>query len=58
MMFLMCMMNATNRRNRKVASLVSHAVAALGIGACFYEPQIPKSVWGVAWHVPSYQTLM
>lgn len=30
-----------------MASLVSHAVAALGIGACFYEPQIPKSVWAV-----------
>lgn len=26
-------------------SLPSHAVAALGIGACFYEPEIPKSVW-------------
>lgn len=26
-------------------SLPSHVVAALGIGACFYEPQIPKSVW-------------
>lgn len=33
-----------------MASLPSHAVAALGIGACFYEPHIPKSVWviGVA----------
>jgi inner membrane protein len=33
-----------------VASLPSHAVAALGIGACFYKPEIPKSVWviGVA----------
>jgi len=28
-----------------VPSLPSHIVAALGIGACFYEPQIPKSVW-------------
>jgi len=28
-----------------VASLLSHAVAALGIGACFYKPEIPKSVW-------------
>jgi inner membrane protein len=28
-----------------VASLPSHAVAALGIGACFYKPEIPKSVW-------------
>ena len=26
-------------------SLPSHIVAALGIGACFYEPEIPKSVW-------------
>jgi inner membrane protein len=23
----------------------SHAVAALGIGACFYRPEIPKRVW-------------
>lgn len=23
----------------------SHVVAALGIGACFYKPQIPKSIW-------------
>ncbi len=28
-----------------MASLLSHAVAALGIGACFYKPEIPKSVW-------------
>jgi len=43
-------MNGGERRNRYVASLLSHAVAALGIGACFYKPQIPKSVWvtGVA----------
>jgi inner membrane protein len=34
-----------NRRISEVASLVSHAVAALGIGACFYKSQIPKSVW-------------
>jgi inner membrane protein len=39
------MMNASDLRIPKVASLLSHAVAALGIGACFYEPQIPKSVW-------------
>jgi inner membrane protein len=25
----------------------SHAVAALGIGACFYRPGIPKRVWAV-----------
>ena len=33
-----------------MASLPSHAVAALGIGACFYKHDIPKSVWiiGVA----------
>lgn len=28
-----------------MASLLSHAVAALGIGGCFYRPEIPKSVW-------------
>jgi inner membrane protein len=39
------MMNAGERRNRYMASLLSHAVAALGIGACFYKPEIPKSVW-------------
>ena len=26
-------------------SVFSHAVAALGIGACFYRPEIPKRVW-------------
>lgn len=26
---------------------LSHAVAALGIGACFYRPEIPKRVWVV-----------
>ena len=33
-----------------MASLLSHAVAALGVGACFYKPGIPKRVWviGVA----------
>jgi inner membrane protein len=33
-----------------VASVFSHAVAALGIGACFYRPRIPKRAWmiGVA----------
>src|ERR1700756_3861716 len=39
------MMNASDLRIRKVASLLSHAVAALGIGACFYKPEIPKLVW-------------
>jgi len=28
-----------------VASVFSHAVAALGIGACFYKPGTPKRVW-------------
>jgi len=28
-----------------VASVFSHAVAALGIGACFYRPGTPKRVW-------------
>jgi hypothetical protein len=30
-----------------VASLPSHAIAALGIGAFFYKPGIPKRVWVV-----------
>jgi inner membrane protein len=28
-----------------VASPLSHAVAALGIGACFYKPGIPARIW-------------
>jgi inner membrane protein len=28
-----------------MASIFSHAVAALGIGACFYRPGAPKRVW-------------
>jgi inner membrane protein len=28
-----------------MASVLSHAVAALGIGACFYRPGTPKRVW-------------
>jgi len=28
-----------------LASVFSHAVAALGIGACFYRPSTPKRVW-------------
>jgi inner membrane protein len=28
-----------------MASVFSHAVAALGIGACFYQPCVPKRVW-------------
>jgi inner membrane protein len=30
-----------------VASIFSHAVAALGIGACFYTPRIPKRAWAI-----------
>jgi inner membrane protein len=28
-----------------VPSVPSHVAAALGIGACFYRPEIPKGVW-------------
>jgi inner membrane protein len=28
-----------------MASVFSHAVAALGIGACFYRPRVAKRVW-------------
>lgn len=28
-----------------MASVISHAVAALGIGAAFYEPSLPKRAW-------------
>jgi len=31
-----------------MASAISHAVAGLGIGACFYRAQIPKRVWVAA----------
>ena len=30
-----------------MASVLSHAVAALAIGACFYQPGTPKRVWVV-----------
>ena len=30
-----------------MASLVSHAVAALGIGTIFARAEIPKRVWGI-----------
>jgi inner membrane protein len=30
-----------------VASAISHAVAAVGISACFYDSRVPKSVWFV-----------
>lgn len=33
-------------RNTNMASPFSHAVAALSIGTCFYQAQIPKRVWG------------
>jgi inner membrane protein len=33
--------------NFQMASVFSHAVAALGIGACFYQPRTPKRVWVV-----------
>lgn len=26
-------------------SIFSHAVAAIGIGACFYRPSIPARIW-------------
>jgi len=36
------------RRERfEMASLLSHSVAALGVGACFYTPQVPKRVWAI-----------
>ena len=28
-----------------MATPISHAVAALGIGSCFYKPAIPKRIW-------------
>lgn len=28
-------------------SVLSHAIAALGIGACFYRPEVPKRVWAL-----------
>lgn len=30
-----------------MASLPSHAVAALALGACFYRPEVPKRVWAL-----------
>ena len=30
-----------------MASVVSHAVAALGIAACFYRPTVPRRVWAL-----------
>lgn len=43
-----------------MASPFSHAIAALSIGACFYQPQVPKRVWvaGVACSViPDLDTI-
>jgi len=34
-------------RGSTVASLFSHAVAALSIGACFYRPGTPRRVWTI-----------
>jgi inner membrane protein len=31
-----------------MASVFSHAIAALSIGSCFYQPRTPKRVWVVA----------
>jgi inner membrane protein len=31
----------------QVATVFSHAVAALGIGDCFYRPDVPKRVWAL-----------
>ena len=31
-----------------MASVFSHVVAALGIGACFYTPRVPKRVWVIS----------
>lgn len=28
-------------------SVLSHAIAALGLGACFYRPEVPKRVWAL-----------
>src|SRR5215475_6035968 len=38
-------MKCKRPEDSKVPPLPTHAVAALGIGACFYKPEIPKSVW-------------
>jgi hypothetical protein len=41
-----------------VPSLPTHAVAALGIGACFYRPEIPKGIWVIGACVRLCRTLM
>ena len=30
-----------------MASAISHAIASLGVAACFYRPSIPNRVWSV-----------
>jgi inner membrane protein len=30
-----------------VASAISHTIAALALGACFYRPEIPKRTWAL-----------
>ena len=37
--------NSIGRESFEVASAFSHVVAALGIGACFYRPGVPRRVW-------------
>jgi len=32
-------------RDHPLPSAFSHAVAALGIGACFYRPDVPRRIW-------------
>jgi inner membrane protein len=39
------MIGSTSGESFKVASLPSHAFAALCIGACFYKSAIPKRIW-------------
>jgi hypothetical protein len=35
------------RKESFLPSLVSHAIAALGIGTIFARPEIPKRVWAI-----------
>lgn len=28
-------------------TVFTHAIAALGLGACFYRPEVPKRVWAL-----------
>jgi inner membrane protein len=43
--YLSGLLVAPDQRGTEVASIFSHAVAALGLGACFYRPGTPKRVW-------------